>query len=276
MILSYHPILTGDINHLCAGRDPDEEDLALMRKAKVIILPQGCSEALWRAARQSCNRIFPDYSHRFAYPGKLGDIRLFRHYRLPHPRSWLFSSVGSCPAEFWKNTEYPLVVKHNYGGEGSHVFLLADEHGAVPLLEMFRGMEGSGFYGFMAQQYVPTDSRDLRVVILGKKILSYWRVQTQACSFYHNLSKGAVIDHTSDPHLQAAGREWAWQLSRRTGINLAGLDFLFPLADGKISPSPLFLEINYYFGRSGLGGLERYYTQLREALKDWLLETLLG
>jgi ribosomal protein S6--L-glutamate ligase len=272
MILSYHPILKGDINHLCAGREPDEEDFALMRKAKAVLLPQGCSEALWRAATQFCIRIFPNYSYRFAYPGKLGDIRLFRNCRLPHPQSWLFSSIRSCPAEFWESANYPLVVKHNYGGEGSHVFLLADQNGVAPILEMFQGMERSGFYGFLAQQYIPTDGRDLRVVILGKKIFSYWRVQTGEGSFYHNLSKGAVIDHKSDPHLQAAGRRWAEQLSQKTGINLAGLDFLFPFEDGTISPSPLFLEINYYFGRTGLGGLERYYSHLREAVEEWLLD----
>jgi ribosomal protein S6--L-glutamate ligase len=35
-------------------------------------------------------------------------------------------------------------------------------------------------------------------------------------------------------------------------------------------PEPLFLEINYYFGRRGLGGSERYYSMVHQAIREWL------
>ena len=72
MILSFHPCYEADSNILCAGRDPDEKDLAAIRAADAVILPQGCREALYLLARQNCSYVFPDYDARFQYPGKTG------------------------------------------------------------------------------------------------------------------------------------------------------------------------------------------------------------
>jgi len=274
MILSYHPVLEGDVNRLCAGRDPDETDFEAMRQASAILLPQGCRQSLYEAARRFCPRIFPDLDRRFRYPGKLGDIELFRACRSPHPQSWLFSTVASCPASFWEKISYPVVVKSNYGGEGSLVFKLEEPKSAQPILDMFQGMERSDLYGFIVQEWVPSDGRDLRVVIMGDRFYSYWRVQKDSDNFYHNLSKGAVIDTESDPELQEIGIGLVREFSLQTGIDLAGIDLMFPFRDGGICPEPLFLEINYYFGRKGLGGLENYYRLLREAADEWLAKVL--
>ncbi|MBC8421185.1 MAG: hypothetical protein H8E10_21620, partial [Desulfobacterales bacterium] len=64
------------------------------------------------------------------------------------------------------------------------------------------------------------------------------------------------------------GRSSAKALAKKTGINLAAIDFVFPIADK--DPEPLFLEINYYFGRRGLDGTENYYRLLYEAIQAWL------
>lgn len=204
MILSYHPIIEGDINKICAGREPNGPTFALMSQAAAILLPQGCTESLWQAASRHCDCIFSNYRCRFLYKGKLGDVRLFQNYHLPHPRSWLFPSVDSCSAQFWQNAHYPLLVKHNEGGEGSHVFLVENKESVEPVLEMFSGMERSGFFGFLAQQWIPTDGRDLRVTIIGREIYSYWRVQKGMDAFCHNVSKGAEIDKSSNLDLQLA------------------------------------------------------------------------
>ena len=59
-------------------------------------------------------------------------------------------------------------------------------------------------------------------------------------------------------------------MSAKTGINLAAVDFIFSFSEK--DPEPLFLEINYYFGRRGIGGSERYYQLLYEAVRGWLAE----
>jgi len=59
----------------------------------------------------------------------------------------------------------------------------------------------------------------------------------------------------------------------QTGINLAGFDFLFAsnaLAHNTIEP--LLLEVNYFFGRRGLGGSEQYYPLLVNAIEQWIAD----
>ena len=55
------------------------------------------------------------------------------------------------------------------------------------------------------------------------------------------------------------------KLCRQTGINLAAIDLLIPKIE-----KPLFLEINYYFGRKALGGSDRFYQLLDKTIKEWL------
>ena len=55
----------------------------------------------------------------------------------------------------------------------------------------------------------------------------------------------------------------------QTGVNLAAFDLVFPADD----TGPLFLEINYTFGRTGLGGSENFYLLLQEAVDRWLQDS---
>ncbi len=270
MVVSYHPVIEGDVNRLCAGREPDDEDRRWMRRARAVILPQGCPEALYRMATAHCRHVFPNFRTRFLYPGKIGDIRLFRALGVPHPPSRVFLSARHCPPSLWKDLDYPLVLKSSHGGEGSLVFKAEGPEDALKYVKIFEGMERSGFGGFVVQPFVHTDGRDLRVVVVGRTVISYWRVQEDPSQFLHNAAHGAVIDKESDPDLQAEGRAWVRFLCRQTGIDLAGMDLMFPLSGRGTPKTPLFLEINYYFGRKGLGGSEKFYALLRREVSAWL------
>jgi ribosomal protein S6--L-glutamate ligase len=79
------------------------------------------------------------------------------------------------------------------------------------------------------------------------------------------LAKGAIIDAQADPELQELAISETNAFCKKTKIDLAGFDFLF--SDEK---EPFFLEINYFFGRRGLGGSEKYYQMLIEEITNWL------
>jgi len=57
MILSFHPCFKGDKNIIVAGRTPAEEDIAAIKAAEAVILPQGCRESLYDATRRNCSRF---------------------------------------------------------------------------------------------------------------------------------------------------------------------------------------------------------------------------
>ncbi len=273
MILSFHPIFEGDTNITCAGREPDSNDLLSIKAANAVILPQGCKKPLYEMARNNCLNFFPNYDARFEYEDKLGQIKLFRKLKVSHPDTQLFETLDA----FYKSCgrlsdyttfKYPFVFKFNWGGEGDNVFLVQSAEEFNHILQKVMKFEKTGQKGFLIQAFIPFQNRTLRVVIINREIRSYWRVQKDTETFHVNLSKGADIDFDSDPLLQEKAVLLTKNFSEKTGVNLAGFDFLF----SPETAEPLFLEINYFFGRRGLGGSEEYYRLIVDQIYQWLSE----
>lgn len=270
MILSFHPNIVADKNILCAGREPNAADEAAVRKAGAVILPQGPSEALYRMCRKHCLHVFPNYDVRFDYPGKVGQARLFERMGVPMPETRVFDSVSEFDERHGGNSpvDYPCVFKRDLGGEGEGVFLIKTREDLRSCLEKAALAQGAERCPFVLQAFVPHGGRSLRVVVIGDQVVSYWRCQPSKGEFRTNLAAGGIIDPDWKQALQAAGREAVGAFCAGTGINLAGFDLLFPEHGGP--DGPLFLEINYFFGRRGLGGSIAYYERLERAVDQWL------
>ncbi len=273
MILSYNPVIEAGKNRLCAGRLPDEDDLAAIRRAEAVILPQGCSEALYRMARENCAHVFPNLDVRFDYPGKCGQIRLFREFQVAHPTSAPFASLADHHARP-PALPLPVVLKLDWGGQGETVFKVNDTAEMARALARVAACEATGQSGFLVQEWIPDGGRSLRVTVVGRRRICYWRIQPDPERFGASLAAGGRVDADADPNLQAAARAVVDHFCRRTGLQLAGFDLLFDtrrLAQGRIEP--LMLEINYFFGRAGLGGSEGYYRILQEEVTAWLAQS---
>jgi ribosomal protein S6--L-glutamate ligase len=273
MILSFHPLFKADRNIICAGRKPAAEELNAIQAAEAVILPQGCSQLLYEWARQLCPHVFPNYNARFKYPGKIGQIQLFQETHVRHPESRTYLSVEAFNDEFESIVKqppfsFPFVFKFNWGGEGENVHLIHTASQLEDVMKKAAIFERSGQNGFIIQEYISNQNRTLRIVVVGQKRISYWRVQGNSQTFHASLSKGAVIDADSEPDLQQRAVSVLNHFCTKTKINLAGFDFLFSSASEKKEIH--FLEINYYFGRRGLGGSEQYYRLLCAEIRNWL------
>ena len=273
MIVSFHPIFEADKNIICAGRMPNEEDLYAIKAADAVILSQGCHRSLYELARSNCPNVFPNYDARFKYPGKIGQIELFRANDAPHPASELFDDVAAfqrrytiCPQNV--SFDYPFVFKLDWGGEGETVYLIQSAENLQEILKKAAELEKSGLAGFLLQEFIPSGNRTLRVAVIGQQLISYWRIQECSDGFHANLRKGAAINFEADPELQHTALAFVKHLCRKVRINLAGLDIIFSSNTG--APKPLLLEINYFFGRKGLGGSEAYYQVLQQEIRRWL------
>lgn len=274
MIVSFHPCIEADANIICAGRDPDHRDLAAICGARAVILPQGCRESLYRMARANCAHVFPDYDVRFRYPGKTGQARLFAETGYAHPQTRVFENTASYRRGGGPGAEMslPLVFKLDWGGEGETVALVRTPDDLARAVSRATAFERSGQNGFILQAFVPDIDRSLRVVVIGQTVLAYWRIQEHPLTFGTSVSGGARIDHHADPVLRRSGIDLARRFCRCTGINLAGLDIIFAPAsiDAGTAAQPLLLEINYFFGRTGLGGSHAFYSLLEKEIRHWL------
>jgi ribosomal protein S6--L-glutamate ligase len=272
MILSFHPCVEGDRNRICAGRLPGNRERAAIQAADAVILPQGCSRALYEMAREHCAHVFPNYDARFRYPGKSEQIRLFRETGLSHPKSGLFGCIADLqslsdrfpqPAGF----DYPFVFKFPWGGEGEAVFPIRSEAESKEIFNRAARFEKTGQKGFLIQEYVPTH-RSLRIVRIGETFHCYWRVMDRPDAFGSSLARGAHLIAEVEPAFQSAAVDALEPFCNQTGINLAGFDVLF--SDEAEKKTPLFIEINYFFGRRGLGGSENFYRLLNREILRWL------
>jgi ribosomal protein S6--L-glutamate ligase len=273
MVVSFHPCFEADTNIICAGRDPDANDRAAIRAAHAVVLPQGCREPLYRMASDYCENVFPDYAARFRYPGKTGQARLLAELATPHPKTRVFENTAQfkTDSQWGQDLARPLVFKLDWGGEGDTVALIRTSADLDAALARAAAFEHSGQTGFVLQEYVPESKRTLRVVVIGRYMQAYWRVQDAPHTFGTSVSHGARIVKDADPELQQAGLNLAADVCRRTGINLAGMDMIFaPFEGGDAPPTPLLLEINYFFGRSGIGGSEVFYGILQTEIQGWL------
>ncbi len=273
MILSFHPCFEADKNIICAGRQPGPGDLAAVKTSEAVILPQGCYESLYEMARNNCPNVFPNFDVRFKYPGKIGQTQLFQEINTNYPKTEIFLDVKSFHKHYEKSSGkvpfgFRFVFKFNQGGEGSNVYLIKSYAELQDVLKLAENYEKTGQTGFLIQEYIPSQNRALRVVVIGQKIMSYWRIQKSKEIFCSSLAKGAVIDRDSDPFLQETAAKAVKNFCDKTGINLAGFDLLFS-TEPEIN-EPLFLEINYFFGRKGLGGSEKFYELLIAEIKRWL------
>lgn len=242
----------------------------MIKRADVIILPQSCESDMYKACRNSAACLFPDYDARFAYPGKIGQSLLFKYAGFPHPKTRIWNSVEefrtACEGGF--PHDMPFLLKADRSHEAEGLCLVENSRTLETALGFLQANGKFSSTAFISQDFIPAEGNVLRVVIMGDNLISYWKRPGHPGQKITTVSKGAGIDKEWRPDLQEKGRSLAQRFSVDTRINLAAVDFLFPLHAR--DPQPVFLEVNYYFGRRGLGGSLPYYRLLFEAVKQWL------
>jgi ribosomal protein S6--L-glutamate ligase len=272
VILSFHPCFAAGHQIILGDRKLSSEDHRWIRRADAIILPQGGARELYTACRHSGAQVFPNYDVRLRYPGKLGQTLLFEDFQFPHPETKPWSSVDALRGFIQRGGKlshtFPFLIKAGESHEGEGIFLITDSGALEVVLENLAAWEKTGQAGFISQEMVHNYGNVLRAVILGRQIITYWKRPDNAGESVITISRNALVDRGWRKDLQKKGRSEARRISEKTGIDLAAVDFVFSMRDP--DPQPLCLEINYYFGRRGLGGSLNYYRLLHHAIKEWL------
>jgi ribosomal protein S6--L-glutamate ligase len=265
MILSFHPCFVADAQIIPGDRRLDSTDFALIKGAKAIILPQTCSLALYRACKTSSAFVFPNYDRRFQYQGKTGQSRLFEQMNWPHPETRRWRTVRALRKNPMQRM--PFLIKADRSHEGCGVWLIPNREEFESALA--RLVEWGG-PPFVTQELIAGGGNVLRVVVLGRRFSCYWKRPLKPDRMVTTVSRGARIDRNWKPGLREKGVIQAKKICIESGIDVAAMDFVFSMADP--DPQPLILEINYFFGRRGLGGSITYYRMLHKAIRGWLEE----
>lgn len=274
MILSFHPCFMADTQVVLGDGPLDRHDITHIRAADAIILPQTCTLELYQACINSSARLFPRYDARFDFPGKIGQSQLFGSMNLPHPKTRPWASVSQFKKVYHEKGvlphRMPFLIKADGTHEAENIYLITGVECLDSALDNLMILERSEKSGFVTQDMIHAEGHVLRAVVIGQSIITYWKRPEKAGQLITTISQGGKVDKDWRPDLQKKGRELTRMLCDKTGINLAAIDFICSLAEP--DPVPLFLEINYYFGRHGLGGSEEYYRLLFAAIQTFMSE----
>lgn len=258
--VSFHPEIPMEENLPVFSPLEDPKTQEILKSAAGVLIPSYVTPRRYRSITQWCRSWFPRLDARFDYGGKTRQITLFGAQGVRHPESVTFQNATELMEHAASHDPpggYPCILKGDTGGGGSTVFPIrtpADLARCVERLPSDRPM--------LLQRWVDHGGMDLRVVVYGRQAVSYFRIG--GGRFYNNVCRGGRLNHERRPDLQQRGIDAVRALCERTAIDVAGFDLMFP-----DSGEPVFIEINFHFGRKGLGGTPGHRRFWSRAVEQW-------
>ncbi len=156
---------------------------------------------------------------------KLLTARALRRAGLPHPHSWLIA-----PGQPWPAPELPLVLKPRFGSWGRDVKLCRTHEELDDALALVASRGWFGEHGALAQELVPPQGWDLRVVVAGGRIVGAARRVAAPGEWRTNVSLGARSEPSAPPPL---ARKIALAAAAATRADFVGVDLL-PTRNGYV------------------------------------------
>lgn len=200
-------------------------------------------------------RVFPSHASYLVGHNKTELVRTFNACVPQHTPHTLIKSNDESNREWlWREMDPPFVAKLNKSSMGQGVWLietLQDWQRYCALTDVL-----------YVQEYLPIE-RDLRVVVIGNRVVdSYWRLQA-AQGFYNNVARGGTVERSTP--IPDAALQLVQQVASTLGVNYAGFDVAM------VGKHPYLLEFNRLFGTWGIAGGQE---AIKNHIWNYLLEAL--
>jgi ribosomal protein S6--L-glutamate ligase len=219
------------------------EDRDEIRKADIIYYPTTFYADLFNVIGK---QTFPSYHTYKCVQDKIKQTALFNLLGIPHPRTRIFYGKRQ-KQTILQHFKFPFIAKIARGSaRGRGVYLIRDRES----LDRYSERNTVAY----VQDYLPMD-RDMRIVVIGRRIVhAYWRIAPDA-DFRSNVSLGATI--CLDPVPEAALR-LAAHTAQACGWDDVGIDVRQFNGDFYV------LEANMKYGREGFRNAGIDYSRLME------------
>jgi RimK family alpha-L-glutamate ligase len=156
---------------------------------------------------------------------KLLTARALRLAGLPHPHTWLIADGMPAPAP-----ELPLVLKPRFGSWGRDVLLCRTHDELRAALAEISTRSWFREQGTLAQELVPPQGWDLRVVVAGGRVVGAARRVAAPGEWRTNVALGGRSEPASPPPL---ARSLALAAAAAIRADLVGVDLL-PTRNGYV------------------------------------------
>ena len=136
----------------------------------------------------------------------------------------------------------PVVIKLLEGTQGIGVILAETSKAAEAVIEAFRGLDAN----ILVQEFIrEARGSDIRVLVVGQKVVAAMRRTASAGEFRSNLHRGGTAEKIK---LTPEERSTALRAAKAMGLAIAGVDLL------RSNHGPVVMEVN---SSPGLEGIEK-------------------
>lgn len=171
---------------------------------------------------------------------KLMAHQVMARHRLPMPLTAFASSPKDTANLIGLVGGAPLVVKLLESAQGRGVVLAETGQAAQSVISAFRGLKAD----FLVQEFLhEAQGADLRVLVIGGKVVAAMRRRAQPGEFRANLHQGGRAEPLRLPR---EARDLALRAARAFRLGLAGVDML------ETSQGPKLIEVNSSPGFEGI------------------------
>jgi RimK family alpha-L-glutamate ligase len=154
---------------------------------------------------------------------KLLTSRVMRLSGVPHPHTWHIAEGMPTAAP-----ELPLVLKPRFGSWGRDVTLCRTQAELDNELDRLRFRGWFREHGVLAQELVPPQGWDLRLIVAGGRVVGAARRVAAAGEWRTNVALGGLTEPTDPPPV---ARALALSAAAAIGADLVGVDLL-PTGNG--------------------------------------------
>lgn len=173
---------------------------------------------------------------------KLHSLQIMSRAGLPVPRTAVIGHPGALYAAIHAVGGLPVIIKLNRGTQGKGVVLVHDLGTAADLL---RRAQETNRPAILQEFVAEAEGRDLRVIVVGDKVVAAMERQAVGGEFRANLHLGGT---SRAVELDPAAKDLALQAAKVHELGVAGVDLILSRR------GPLLLEVN---SSPGLEGIEQ-------------------
>ncbi|NQV90044.1 RimK family alpha-L-glutamate ligase [Candidatus Uhrbacteria bacterium] len=172
---------------------------------------------------------------------KVRTLQLLHHYGIPMPKTVVLFGEGNLD-EVMHEFKYPVIVKSAYGAGGSGVFIAESKRSLKPVVEHL--LKRSKVEPIKIQEYIAeSKGKDLRLFIVGKKVVATMQRSAKKGEFRSNFHKGGSVKGVQPTKQE---EEMALAASIGLGLDISGVDIL------RTKKGPVIIEVNSQPGLEGI------------------------
>lgn len=176
----------------------------------------------------------------FRAKNKIRTLQMLDHFGIPVPKTVVVEDPDLL-VEAAQEFRFPIIVKSIYGTHGNGVFLAESRRSLKPIVEYLIKAERGPV---SVQEYIrEAKGKDLRVFVLGKKIVATMERVAKSGEFRANFHKGGKVTIAD---LSKEEKQISRKATEILNLDIAGVDIL------RTKSGPKIIEVNSNPGLEGI------------------------